>query len=116
MSNLSFVSELTERVVADQLTVHLEEDGLQGAHRRGHGTEAALLRVKGDIDLALDAGDGVLLVLLYLSAAFDTTDHNILIDRLEHRSSLWCDLHCPRNYTPRPHSEGAYRGDALGTN
>ena len=70
MSNLSFVSKLTERVVADHLTVHLKENGLQdpcqSAYRKGYGTEAALLRVKGDIDLALDARDGVLLVLLEL--------------------------------------------------
>uniref|UniRef100_A0A8C6Q198 Reverse transcriptase domain-containing protein n=1 Tax=Nothobranchius furzeri TaxID=105023 RepID=A0A8C6Q198_NOTFU len=36
-----------------------------------------------DILLANDSGDAVVLVLLDLSSTFDTTDHNILINRLE---------------------------------
>ena len=62
VSNLPFVGKLTERVVADQLVRHLQENGLydpcQSAYRKGHGTETALLRVKSDIDLAIDAGQG----------------------------------------------------------
>ena len=58
-------------------------DRFQSAYRPGHSTESALLSIKSDIDLALDQGDGMLLVLLDLSAAFDTIDHSILIDRLD---------------------------------
>ncbi len=87
VSGLAFVEKNLERVAAGQLTEYLQDNGLydphQSAYRKGHGTETALLRVKSDIDLALDAGDGMLLVLLDLSAAFDTLDHSILLERLE---------------------------------
>lgn len=42
------------------------------------------MKIKDDIDRALDQGDGMLLVLLDLSAAFDTIDHKILLDRQQH--------------------------------
>ena len=49
----------------------------------GHSTETVLLKIQDDISRGLDAGAGSLLVLLDLSAAFDTMDHIILLERLE---------------------------------
>ena len=46
-------------------------------------TETAILRVCNDFLEGADDRKVNLLVLLDLSAAFDTTDHNILIKRLE---------------------------------
>ncbi len=48
-----------------------------------NSTESALLRVLNDILLATDTGDSVVLVLLDLSAAFDTINHSVLINRLQ---------------------------------
>ena len=45
---------------------------LQSAYRKFHSTETGLLKIHNDILRSLDNGDIVLLVLLDLSAAFDT--------------------------------------------
>ena len=86
VSNLPFLSKLLERVVAKQLTDHMSRhnlhDALQSAYRPKHSTETALLKIKCDIDTALERGEGTLLLLLDLSAAFDTLDHHIILDRL----------------------------------
>ena len=47
-----------------------------------HSTETALLKVKNDILLNMNKQHVTLLVLLDLSAAFDTVEHNILLEAL----------------------------------
>ena len=86
ISNLSFASKLTERAVFAQIHDHLITNKLypkaQSAYREYHSTETALLRVKNDILLNMNQQRVTLLVLLDLSAAFDTVDHTILLNRL----------------------------------
>ena len=55
----------------------------QSAYRQYHSTETALLKVQSDILSNMDNQEVVLLVMLDLSAAFDTIDHRILLDILE---------------------------------
>ena len=55
---------------------------LQSAYRKFHSTETALLRIYNDLLLASDRRQVTALVLLDLSSAFDTIDHQILLDRL----------------------------------
>ena len=50
--------------------------------QKNDSTESALLKVKNDILLNMDAQKVILMVLLDLSAAFDTVRHDILLDRL----------------------------------
>ena len=92
VSNIPFLSKVIERVVAQQLNSHLTRNGLhddlQSAYKTGTSTETAILRIKTDIETVLDDGDAVLLVLLDLSAAFDTIDHNLLIERLRVEAGL----------------------------
>ena len=57
----------------------------QSAYKPQHSTETALLCVCEDIKKALDKKNGTALVMIDLSAAFDTIDHHILLHRLRHR-------------------------------
>ena len=86
VSNLSFISKVLEKVVAKRLDDHMLDNNLyssvQSAYREHHSTETALLKVQSDILTALDSGSGAVLLMLDLSAAFDTIDHGILLSRL----------------------------------
>ena len=75
--------------MTSQIEGYLTINGLfakmQSAYRKHHSTETALLRVVNDIHQAIDNKCEAVLVLLDLSAAFDTIDPAILLDRLRDR-------------------------------
>ena len=88
VSNLSFISKIIEKHVNVQMIEHdeiydLAED-FQSAYTKFCSTETAPLRVKNDLLTATDSKGAAILVLLDLSAAFDTIDHQLLISRLDH--------------------------------
>ena len=93
VSNLPYVSKLSEREAADQLIDHMTINGLhfelQSAYKKHHSTESALLKVKNDILLNMDKQKVTLLVLLYLSAAFDTVRHDIWLDGVTDQALNW---------------------------
>ena len=78
VSNLSYISKLIEKAVAKQINEHIAHEGIsnenQSAYRAFHSTETALLKIQNDIATSMDKGAAVGLVLLDLSAAFDTID------------------------------------------
>ena len=89
VSGLSFLSKLVERIVAAQIRSHMDSHDLgntfQSAYKVGHSTETALLCIKNEIHLSLSKGMPTALVLLDLSAAFDTIDHDTLLSCLSSR-------------------------------
>jgi hypothetical protein len=92
VSNLSFLSKVTEKAAMSQISKYVQENNLlspvQSAYRPFHSTETALLKVQNDILRFLDNSQAVILILLDLSAAFDTIDHDILVSRLQIRMGI----------------------------
>ena len=86
ISNLSFLSKILERVLHQRLLSHLQSFSSlpphQSAYRQCHSVETALLRIHNDLLIAMEKKQISALILLDLSAAFDTVDHQILLSRL----------------------------------
>ena len=86
VNNLHYISKLVEGAATQQIQQHLCQNSLfppmQSAYRQFHSTETALLRIKNDLLMAMDRQKVTLLILLDLSAAFDTIVHDILVDKL----------------------------------
>ena len=78
IANIAFMSK-----VALQVQARLNDNQLlpsfQSAYRQYHSTETALLKVTNDILMTINSRRDAILILLELTAAFDTLDHNILI-------------------------------------
>ena len=68
------------------MNTHIVDNGLentyQSAYRAGHSTETALLKLKNDIQINMAENKATAVVLLDLSAAFDTIDQLSQINRL----------------------------------
>ena len=88
VSNLPFLSKILEKVILAQLESHLSRNNLrevcQSAYRQNHSTETLLLSVTDSLLCKADNRLVSLLTLLDQSAAFDTLDHKILLNRLSY--------------------------------
>ena len=87
ISNLTFLSKIIENIILDQMISFLLETGVlvdeQSAYRQLYSTETAICSIVNNIILSMDEGKCGILVLLDLSAAFDTVVHSLLLEDLE---------------------------------
>ena len=86
VSNLAFIGKVIEKVVQKRLEKHLQENNLdiplQSAYKKNHSTETLLIRIVNDLLIASDEKKATVVMLLDLSAAFDTVDHDKLLSIL----------------------------------
>ena len=86
ISNLNNISKLLERLFLVRIQSHITSSPnfsqFQSAYRQHHSTESALLHTFNNIYTSADRSQPTLLMSLDLSAAFDTIDHSLLLNRL----------------------------------
>ena len=92
VSSLSFLSKLIERLVVrcldNFLASHSLIDPFQSAYKTGLSTETALVRLHNDLSVGCQENRATCVIFLDLSSAFDTVDHDVMIDRLHHYYGL----------------------------
>ena len=92
VSNLCFIGKIIERVVLRRLNEHLTKNNLhspeQFAYKKNHSTETLLIKITNDLLIAADEKTATVVMMLDLSAAFDTVDHNLLLSILEKEIGL----------------------------
>jgi len=86
ISLLPVLSKILEKVIAMQLTLHMEQSNKispsQFAYRRHRSTENALINITDKLYQSIDSGHISLLILLDLSKAFDSINHKLLLEKL----------------------------------
>ena len=89
VSNLSFLSKLIEWAMCQQLGDYIPttdmSEKLQLAYKAAHSIETVLIKVKNHILMSLDNKQVTCLIILDLSAAFDTVSHKLFLNHLTYR-------------------------------
>ena len=88
VSNLPPLFKIIERAAVKQVQEYLDVNNLHAKMRPCHSTETALLRINNDLLRAIDQHQEAVLILLDMTAAFDTIDHQMLLDRLSKRYGI----------------------------
>ena len=92
VANIPYLSKIIEYAVSIQLKQHMDFNNIhiqgQSGYKPNHSCETLLLCLNNDALMTMDAGKCTILLLLDLSAAFDTVDHDRLMYILFHEIGL----------------------------
>ena len=101
---LQFLSKVIEKVVLKRLTNHMTINNLhcssQFGYKKDHSTEAMLLQIVDDVLIGFEKHSSTILVLLDMSAAFDTVNINKLLSILKNKINIkgtplkWFEFFC----------------------
>ena len=86
ISNLTYISKIIEKVVHKQIVEHCDVQELfsrfQSGYRKHHSCETAITKIHNDLLIMMDKRNNAVLLMLDLSAAFDTINHDLLLNKL----------------------------------
>ena len=92
VSNLPFFSKLVEHATLMHFDKHCREQHLlpdfQSAYRKGYSTKTSLMKMTNDIFWSMERKQVTAVIVLNMLAAFDTIDHNLLLDILHKRFGI----------------------------
>ena len=92
LNDVSIVSKTIEKSALLQLDNHLEENNLvmqeQSAYKKYHSCETAIAKIYDDVLRNLDSKTSVVIVFLDYSAAFDSIDQDIMLEKLQNRFGI----------------------------
>ena len=84
VSNLGFISKIVEKVTLEQFTKHCNRNSLQSEYqsacRKNHCCETSLIKLVNDILQGMEEQLVTAVVILDLSAPFNTMDYDLLLE------------------------------------
>ena len=87
VSNLSFFNRILEKTALRQITKYIEVNKIlpqyQSAYRTNHGVETAMMKMYSDLLNAVDSNQVTIIIMVYISAAFDFVDIQTVISILQ---------------------------------
>jgi len=114
ISLLSNVSKLLEKIVHRRLYKFMNDSNIlyssQYGFRNNHSTIQAITELVGNILKGFDKKEVTLSIFLDLSKAFDTIDHSILLNKLEHYGIRGLPLQWLKSYLSGRRHYVEYKG------